>query len=127
MYLETSKVLGAKFKGHAEVNVRCVQADMSTGNGRNNLEKICTTLNLPPPVTSNSYNSILKSVSENSIVEENESMQKAAINLKDYVISSDAEYNDMNRESDIFCVSVNVTFVDDNEILFITNLVPVKD
>ena len=108
VYLETSKVLGAKFKGHAEVNVRCVQAGMSTGNGRNNLEKICTTLNLPPPVTSNFYNSILKSVSENSIVEANESMQKAAINLKDYVISSDAEYNDMNRESDIFCVSVSI-------------------
>ena len=35
-------------------------------------------------------------------------MQKAAINLKNYVISSDAEYNDMNRESDIFCVSVSI-------------------
>ena len=53
--LSTSRKLGGKGGGAAEVNRRAVMATMSSGSRHTTLQKICTDQNLPETVTSNAY------------------------------------------------------------------------
>lgn len=88
---------------HAEVNVRCIQAGLATGNGLSNLQNICGILNLPKPVTSKNYNNTLKLLSQHSVAEADSSMQNSVAYLKE-VMQKDGEAADADR-----CYHVSVT------------------
>ena len=75
VHMSTSKLSNDRF---AEINVRSVQADINSGNGLNDLEKLCSQLNLPSPVTSLSYNNIIKSIRVIAVNEAEASMKEAS-------------------------------------------------
>ena len=80
-FVKTSKCVSEENR-HAEINMKVVQAGLLTGNGLSSLQRICTTLNLPQPPTSNSYNEILKRVAEASCSEAHGCLMRAGENLK---------------------------------------------
>ena len=78
----------------SEINIRPVNAEIISGNGISNMQKIMSHLNLPRLVTSASYNNILKKISVNSVDIAEQSMIKASSTL----ISM---YNDNYDDTDI--------------------------
>ena len=94
--------------GSAEVNLRMVQGGLMTGNGLASLQKICSIMNLPSPVTSRAYNESLKEIE--SITKEvgDLSLQMAAKNLKKFVVETDHNFANADIEKDEFSVAVSV-------------------
>ena len=90
VYTCTSKESKERF---AEINIRSVQAGISSGNGLSDLQKLCSQLNLPAPVTSSSYNNILKSITEKAIDEAESSMRKSS----EYLQLSIDKFFDINE------------------------------
>ena len=62
--------------------MKAVHAGLLTGNGLSSLQRICTTLNLPQPSTSNSYNENLKRVAEAFCSKAHEYLIRAGKNVK---------------------------------------------
>ena len=63
------------------MNIRSVNAGMSSGNEVNHMRKIITHLNLPVSVTPCSYNKILNNIVQSSIEIAGESISKTSRNL----------------------------------------------
>ena len=68
--------------------MKAVQAGLLTGNGLSSLQRISTALNLPQRPTCNSYNKILKRVSEVFCSDAHECLIRTWKNLKRKLISS---------------------------------------
>ena len=67
----------------SEINIRLTQGGVESGNGLAGLSKICCALDVPPPVTTNAFSAILKKITTSYQKEAQESLCKAAKNLKD--------------------------------------------
>ena len=66
----------------AEVNSRLIQGGLDAGNGLTSLKKLCSSLDLPPPLSKNAYFDTVKKIEKcySTVVES--SLCKAASNLK---------------------------------------------
>ena len=76
--------------------MEAVQAGLLTGKRLSSLQRIYTALNLPQPPTSNSYNEVLKRVTETSYSEAHECLIRTGKNLKSKLISSNPEYGSLD-------------------------------
>ena len=72
-----------------DVNVRSVHA--AQGMGQRGLHHFCASMDLPPPITTNSYNDILKDLTNDSVQLTETLMQEAGERL--FKIIKDAEPN----------------------------------
>ena len=66
-------------QGTAEINVRLIQAGLLTGIGQTGLQKFCSTLDLPPPLTPKAYNAVVKEI-QSSVEKESEKCLKSCFN-----------------------------------------------
>ena len=80
-FVKTSKCVNEENR-HVKINMKVVQAGLLTGNRLSSLQRICTTLNLPQPPTSNSHNESLKRVAEACCNEAHECLIRVGKNLK---------------------------------------------
>ena len=103
VFFSTSKSLSGASR-QAEVNVRCVQAGLSSGNGLASLENICGIFNLPKPVTSKNYSTTLNLLSKSSVAEANSVMMTSVAHLKT-LLQKDGDVAD---DDDCFHVSVTL-------------------
>ena len=87
--MSTSRKLGGKGGGAAEVNRRAVMAAMSSGGGHATLQKLCTDLNLPEPVTSNAYQQHLVQIDKSATRTTDKIMCEGAERLKKMLLLKD--------------------------------------
>ena len=92
----------------SEINVRLIQAGLLTGIGQTGLQKFCSTLDLPPPLTPKAYNAVVKEI-QSSVEKECEKCLKAAsTKLKEFTKATDTNCVDLDIKDDIFPVAVSV-------------------
>ena len=94
--------------GHSEINVRLIQAGLLTGIGQTGLQKFCSTLDLPPPLTPKAYNAVVKEIQSSVEKECEKSLKAASLKLKEFMKATDPKCADLDFEDDIFPVAVSV-------------------
>ena len=104
---QTSKKIGSK-KGSSEVNIRLTQGGILTGNGQQSLNKLCTALNLPQPVTIKSYQAIMKKNELSTKAECEIALKKSSGRLGRKLIQEYPSCQDMNTATDVFSVAVSI-------------------
>ena len=105
--LETSQKLGGKSGGASEVNRRAVIATQRLG--RSGLEKLCSTMNLPPPVNKSAYNRHMKNVNIGSVAVAERLMTDAAKRLTNLIQEEEPSEIETDDEGNVIaCVPVTV-------------------
>ena len=94
--------------GRTKVNVRFIQAGLLTGIGVTGLQKFCSTLDLPSPVSSKAYNATVKEIQMSVDKECQKSLESASLKLKKLMKASDPNCSGLNVKEDIFPVTVSV-------------------
>ena len=104
----TSPFLNNDTKDTSEINVRLIQGGIESGNGLTGLSKLCCALDIPAPVTSNAFNSTMKKLTTSYQKEAQESLCKAAQNLKDLIQMDNLEVVNHGMPAQNVPVSVSV-------------------
>jgi hypothetical protein len=84
-----SAMLGEK-KNTPEINSRFIYSMRTIGKGLSGAKTFCGVMDLPPPITLNAYNSIIKHVKEASSI--------VAKNSMDAAVKEEVEMNDSNED-----------------------------
>ena len=96
----------------SEINIRMAQCSLATGIGLTAMNKICLTLNLPPPGSKAMFNENMKKVSSSSVEEVEKSLQQSAKNVKTFLRQNCADFaeNDNGnwRDSRLCCQIKNL-------------------
>ena len=101
-----NKINRRKYSRPFEVNVCAIQCGISGGNGPYGLSKICSALNLLPPVK-HGYKKVTGDLCLFSCDEAEEAMKNAAQNVKTHLINTDSGCSNMSVD-DIFNIAVTV-------------------
>ena len=87
----SSPFLNNDKKDSSEVNVRLIQGGIESGNGLTGLSKLCCSLDIPAPVTTNAFQSTMKKLTTSYQEEAQISLGKAATNLKEIMQMNNPE------------------------------------
>ena len=68
------------------------QCSLATGIGLTAMNKICSTLNLPPPGSKAMFNETMKIASSSSVEEAEKSLQRSANNVKTFLRQNCADF-----------------------------------
>ena len=84
---ETSTIMNTSKKicCSSKINIRMAQCSLATGIGLTAMNKICWTLNLPPPGSKAMFNENMKKVSSSSVEEAEKWLQQSAKNVKTFL------------------------------------------
>ena len=84
------------------------QCSLATGIGLTAMNKICLTLNLPPPGSKAMFNENMKKVSSSSVEEVEKSLQQSAKNVKTFLRQNCADFAEKDIDYNIYDCSVSV-------------------